>query len=369
MRKIGIITLNTYNNYGAVLQNYALQKFINSLSSDNRVITIWYKEDNYMLRKKFFSLIDWRKLFLNKNNYRDFINNNYLVHKMLKAYNIKKFCDEYIYICFEYGIPKDLDKKYDYFIVGSDQIWSPNFVDYKNEFLQFADKDKRIAYAASFGVCELDSKIEKIIKNGLKEMKYISVREDEGAVLVKRMIGKDVDVVLDPTMLLPIDVWNSIAKKPVWHDGSKYILSFFLSYLPDELKSSINEFAIKNNLKIIDLMDITNVNYYCSTPQEFLYLIKHATAVYTDSFHGTVFSILWKKPFITCLKEYTDNDVNSRIFTLLRKFKLKNRIVSKNNNYKIANLMEIEFPDVEAILERERQKSKEFLCKALNIKG
>lgn len=98
MRKIGIITLNTYNNYGAVLQNYALQKFINSLSSDNRVITIWYKEDNYMLRKKFFSLIDWRKLFLNKNNYRDFINNNYLVHKMLKAYNIKKFCDEYIYI-------------------------------------------------------------------------------------------------------------------------------------------------------------------------------------------------------------------------------------------------------------------------------
>ena len=89
-------------------------------------------------------------------------------------------------------------------------------------------------------------------------MKYISVREDEGAMLVKRMIGKDVDVVLDPTMLLPIDVWNSIAKKPVWHDGSKYILSFFLSYLPDELKSSINEFAINNNLKIIDVALLKN---------------------------------------------------------------------------------------------------------------
>lgn len=314
-------------------------------------------------------MIDWRKIFFNRNNYRDFIDNNYLIHKILKEYNIKKFCDEYIYISFEYEIPKDLDKKYDYFIVGSDQIWSPNFVDYKNEFLQFAEKDKRIAYAASFGVCELEPKIEKIIKSGLKEMKYISVREDEGAIIVKRMIGENVNVVLDPTMLLPIDVWNSIAKKPVWYDGSKFVLCFFLSYLPDKLKSNINEFAIKNNLKIIDLMDITNVNYYCSTPQEFLYLIKHATAIYTDSFHGTVFSILWEKTFITCLKEYTDNDVNSRIFTLLKKFKLENRIVSKDNNYEIANPMEIEFPDVEAILERERQRSKEFLCKALNIKG
>lgn len=86
----------------------------------------------------------------------------------------------------------------------------------------------------------------------------------------------------------------------------------------------------------------------------------------TDSFHGTVFSILNKKTFITCSRGSGDTD--SRIDTLLQRFKLEDRKISKANNYEITDPMEIEYPDVEAILNIERQRSKEFLCKALNIK-
>lgn len=104
-------------------------------------------------------------------------------------------------------------------------------------------------------------------------------------------------------------------------------------------------------------------------PSEFLYLINNAEIVITDSFHASVFSILTKRPFISCTKGGKGMNMDSRIDTLLSMFHLENRKVSKDNNYEIANPMEIEFPDIEAILERERQRSKEFLCKALNIKG
>ena len=89
--------------------------------------------------------------------------------------------------------------------------------------------------------------------------------------------------------------------------------------------------------------------------------------MYTDSFHGTVFSILNKRPFVTCSREGGIN-MDSRIDTLLSMFNLESRKISKENNYEIADPMEIEYPDVEAILDRERQRSKEFLCKALHIK-
>lgn len=103
-------------------------------------------------------------------------------------------------------------------------------------------------------------------------------------------------------------------------------------------------------------------------PSEFLYLIYNAALIFTDSFHATVFSILMEKPFVVSAKNATGMNMDSRIDTLLSMFNLENRKISKENNYEIANPMEIEYPNVEEILDRERQRSKEFLCKALNIK-
>ena len=310
-----------------------------------------------------------RRYIFNRKGFRDLVNSGKYFYDFIREYNSKKFSDKYINIVFDYKIKNDLNSRYDYFIAGSDQIWNPENLDLKNEFLQFADRNKRIAYAASFGVSEIKSNKVDLVKTGIEGIDFISVREYAGAKIVKDLTGKEVPVLVDPTLLLTTDEWDKIIERPVWYCDEKYILVYFLSKLPNKIKKDIHNLSEKYKLKIVDLMDRENIDYYCSPPSEFLYLIKNCSLMYTDSFHGTVFSILNKKPFVVSSRENVSMNMDSRIDTLLSIFHLENRKISKDNNYKIANPMEIEFPDVEAILERERQRSKEFLCKALNIKG
>lgn len=288
---------------------------------------------------------------------------------MVREYNIKKFNDRFINTVYDYEIKLDLNERYDYFIAGSDQIWNFNYLNLENEFLQFADKNKRIAYAASFGLNKVTDKYKNIVKEGVNNIKFVSVREHAGAKIIKDLTGRDVPVVIDPTLLLQKSEWIEIMEKPVWFKNEKYLLMFFLDEAPILVKKLIVNIAEKYKLKIINLTDKENTDYYCSSPSEFLYLINNAEIVITDSFHASVFSILTKRPFISCTKGGEGMNIDSRIDTLLSMFHLENRKISKDNNYEIINPMEIEFPDVEAILNREREKSKEFLCNALNIKG
>ena len=371
MKKIGIITLNGYWNYGNRLQNYALQRIINILLPDYIVNTLWYKKYDSHFLEKFITLNNLRRYFFNRHNFREFIDSGRYTYKMIREYNIKKFSDKYIFSIYNCGLNTSLNNEYRYFIAGSDQIWNPIDVektDLKNRFLQFADRNKRIAYAASFGVSEISADKVELVKKWLEGIDYISVREQAGAKIVKDLTGRDVPVLVDPTLLLTSEEWEKVMERPAWYRDEKFILVYFLSKLPDKIKKDIHNLSEKYQLKIVDLMDKENIDYYCSPPSEFLYLIKNCFLMYTDSFHGTVFSILNKRPFVTCSREGGIN-MDSRIDTLLSMFHLENRKISKENNYEIANPMEIEFPYVEAILERERQRSKEFLCKALNIKG
>lgn len=369
MLKIGIITLNGYFNYGNRFQNYALQEYISRLFNESIVNTIWYLKYNSSLKENMITLKNIRRYVFNRHGFKDFIDSGKYVYKIIREYNFKKFSDKYINSVFDYEIKPDLNNRYDYFIAGSDQIWNPYWLKNSTEFLQFADRNKRIAYAASFGVSEIpDDKID-VVKKGLEGIDFISVREHEGAKIVKELTGRTVPVLVDPTLLLTSEEWEKVMERPAWYRDEKFILVYFLSKLPDKIKSDIQHLAERYKLKIVDLMDKENIDYYCSPPSEFLYLIKNCSLMYTDSFHGTVFSILNKKPFVVSSRENVSMNMDSRIDTLLSMFHLEDRKVSKDNNYEITNPMEIEFPDVEAILERERQRSKEFLCKALNIKG
>ena len=368
MIRMGIITLTDYFNYGNRLQNYALQEAVIKLSKNIVTETIWYKKCDFKISKKYFNFSNIRRYIFNRHGFRNFIKSGQFYYDVIREYNIKKFNDKYIKSAFDFEIKSDLNTKYDYFIAGSDQVWNPAFVDLKNEFLQFADRNKRVAYAASFGVSEIKPDKVEVVRKGLEGIDYISVREQAGAKIVKDLTGKDVPVLVDPTLLLTAEEWEKVMERPVWYHDEKYILVYFLSKLPDKIRNDIKELAERYKLKIIDLMDRENIDYYCSPPSEFLYLIKNCSLMYTDSFHGTVFSILNKRPFVTCSTEGVMNMV-SRIDTLLSMFNLERRKITKENNYEIANPMEIEYPDVEKILNRERQRSKKFLCKALNIKG
>ena len=355
--KIAIITLNGHNNYGNRLQNYALQEFL--LRYTNNVDTIWYDKNNYLPEVNTWDFFWFIKYSLNWKNTRQ-LQKDY-GKNCIREYRIKKFSDKYINIRYDYKIKDDLNLKYDFFIVGSDQVWYPNLWNYRAKFLLFADEYKRISYAASFGL-EYISKIRgflinRFIKKGLKGIKYISVRENAGAQIVESIINKKVPVLLDPTMLIDKEKWKKISKKPDWYINEKYILTYFLGNKID----FIEKYAIKKNLKVINLMDKNDIDVYTTSVEEFVYLIDNAEIVFTDSFHGTVFSILLNTPFYVVKREEKGGkNMFSRLDTLLNIFNFKNRYIDRVENKNTFIDINMDFSDVERILDVKIKETKEF---------
>ena len=361
--KIAILTINSFYNYGNRLQNFALHTFLKSLNSNIEVETIWCDKNRHKKERIYFV----NKVYdLLTNVFGDFSKKCF--NKYKRQANLKLFTDKYIRTSYEYGFKDELDKKYDYFIIGSDQIWNPHWVNNNDIFLGCVSPNKRISFAASFGVSEIPIDKTEYFKNGLNRMAHISVRENAGAKIVKELTGKEVSVVLDPTLTLKGDYWSKFCQKPVWYTKEKYILVFFLSKLPDLARIEIERIAEENNFKIIDLMNESKKDYYTSSPEEFLFLIRNAVLVYTDSFHCTVFSILFNVPFVNCSRENAGMNMDSRMDTLLGLFGMQDRKTDKSKNYTVINPLELNYPDVEKILESEREKARQYLLKALGMK-
>ena len=192
--------------------------------------------------------------------------------------------------------------EYDFAIVGSDQVWHKWGNDLKElpyYYLEFMPKEKRLSYAASFGFDEFPTiDREKHIK-GLKGMHAISCREQSGCRLIKEATGKEATHVLDPTLLLKPEEWRNIEAdiSTVVKPEEKYIFIYFLGNIIEEYRQYIDEIASKRGLRIIDFLDMQDKNIACCGVGEFVSFIDHADYVLTDSFHCTVFSILFEKEF------------------------------------------------------------------------
>lgn len=365
--KISIITINDNNNYGNRLQNYALQFFLKC--HINIVKTIWYDEPTRLKIKDIINFKSIIKFMINRNSYRYYLKNEYL-NECIRIYNIKKFSQKYIDIDFVNDLSK-ISNEYDFFITGSDQVWNPNFWFREKlystaRFLKFASKKKRIAYAASIAIPSIPKDKEQFFRDSLNEMKAISMREKAGAELVKKLTGRDVPVVVDPTILLSKEEWQKIELVPEWYNGEQYILTYFLGN-PSPI---IKNLAKKNNWKIFNLMDKSNLDLYASRVEEFVYLIEHAELVATDSFHACVFSILMNTPFLVVnRKEKGMADMTSRIDTLLELFGYQDRyIVDGKCDLSDEEILNMDFSNVKAIQEREIARSTEYIKKALNLK-
>lgn len=353
MKKIGILTINDYTNLGNRLQNYAVQEILKNFTDNVETI------ENKKVKK-------YQKL-------RTFIGD------IIKSVSPKSFHKRYIrfakfnkkiktskIIIYENNIPKDLKDKYDYFITGSDQVWNPNFARLTSiDLLSFANPEQKISFSASFGINELPESKKEFTKENLETFKAISVREDAGKKIVEDLTGrKDVQVLVDPTMLLTIEDWDKVAKKPKQLKTDKYILNYFLGELSEKRKAEIDRIAKENDCEVINILDKNNP-FYCTGPSEFLYLEKHAFLVCTDSFHSSVFAILYNTPFIVFNREDDTVPMNSRIETLINKFNLRNReyngkeITKENLNH--------DYTEAYKILEEERKKSIKFLRQALDI--
>lgn len=354
MKKIGILTINDDNNYGNRLQNYAVQEvlkkygyIVHTINNQLNVvgINVIIKKIKIMIKKFFPSKLRKRSINFMKFN------------RFIKYSNI--FIDRN-------HISNKLNEQYDYFFVGSDQVWNPNFPRISDiDFLTFADDYKKNSLAASFGVEKIPNDVKGYYKEKLKKFNYISVREDAGKKIVKELINRDdVEVLIDPTMMLSVEEWNKVLKKPKNVICDKYILNYFLGNVSHEIMDEIKRIANENNCQIINILD-ENDPFYVSGPSEFLWLEKNAFLICTDSFHSSVFALLYNKPFIVFERKDKEQDMSSRIETLISKFALKNRRftghITKEN-------LEHDYTLAYDILSKEREKSNYFIRKVLDIK-
>lgn len=372
--KVGIITLNDYFNYGNRLQNFALQEILKDLQFetmtivvDNRIHSLG-KNKVFLtkLRKKsfydLFNSINYRiKRFCTQKKYGELLLER---EEIFKDFT-KRHISESNYTISQVNLHEIKLLEYDYFVTGSDQVWNPNYIGKSSlNFLTFAESNKRIAYAPSFGVSEIEKQHSDNYKKWLSGINKISVREEDGAKIIKKLTGREAQVLVDPTILLSKERWVSISKPAANKPNKKYLLTYFLGGVPKEYKKQIDELLTKHDLEIINLGDIKEEETYKTGPSEFIDYINSCSMFCTDSFHGVVFSILFEKPFIVYERIGKGRSMFSRIDTILNKFDLKERTA---DNIDLNDVFEIDYSHTPFILEKEREKSINYLKDALNL--
>lgn len=379
MKKVAILTLNGYHNYGNRLQNYATQEALKSLGFNVETIIIDTKAIDGKNKKsrivnRFHNLEEKTiKAIIHKINIKTW---EYMHKEEIKKRKVnrnkvfRKFTsDNILETKIENKIISDeISNCYDYFITGSDQVWNPFYIsDASIYFLTFAPYNKRIAFSPSFGISQIPCEFEDDYRKWLMEMGSLSVREEAGAKIIKDLTGRDAPVLVDPTLLLSTEKWLSISKEALNKPKEKFLLTYFLGDITPKYRNTIQIIAKKNKLTVISLSNIRECETYQTGPAEFIDYIHSASLLCTDSFHGVVFSILMETPFIIFDRKSGSLSMYSRIDTLLRTFKLESRkAINVLTNEQVLN---IDYSHIPEIIEIERNKALSYLNKALHIKG
>lgn len=376
--KIGIVTQPLALNYGGVLQNYALQKVLKDMGHD--VYTINKRIYFLPYYKPWKDRVKWRvkqivKKYIGREYYASFR------EFQLIRLHFTKFIHSNISATKIYGTQEQLRKiiekyNFDAYVVGSDQVWRPlcteNIYD---EFLSFCQgkKNKRVAYAASFGVdkWEFEERQMRECRRLAKMFDAISVREDSGVELCRKYLDVEAVHVLDPTLLLEKKSYIDLVDQGV---EEKFVGDIFCYILDNcnlirhtistiEKKYTLKSYQVKEKkywgtMKYGD--DITD--YVIPSPTKWLRAFMDAKIVLTDSFHGCVFSIIFNKPFWVIGNERRGN---ARFDSLLRLFNLENRRISIDEITTMDLMTGIEWEDINNILSEKREEAFRFLNQAL----
>jgi len=325
--KTALMTWFHFNNYGTVLQAIALTKVLEKFGCDVDIINYIPKGDMVYLEKLGIT----KKL-------KARLQNIFIVNKF-SGDRFDRFRREYLHLTEPTKTKTDLEnlsQVYDCFVCGSDQMWSPLGFN-SRFFLDFVhDRNIKIAYAPSLGVSEIrNAHLKDRYKKLTEEISHLSVREESGKHILEEL-GVKSKVTLDPTLLLDKSEWLPYASQ--MGEGEDYVLLYLLStnrkhYLA--AKKIAKKLGVK--LKIIPMLvgDLLHKNSIISGgvgPDDFLSLIKNAKYVCTDSFHATIFSIIFNKPFCTFerFKKDAGNNQNTRIYNLLGTLSLTDRIYKGN---------------------------------------
>lgn len=360
-KKIVILTWTGVYNFGTALQSYALQHALELQGVHVQImdkikhescIKSWIKEKKELLK------------FLFEN-------------KETRAHKMKRF-----HRSFQKILRPNIQQLHkvvndtDVFISGSDQIWNTAHRYSPMMFLDFADGKKRVSYATSIGTETILPQYKEIVKKHLLKYQYIAVREETARVALSQLTQRsDIVTVVDPTFLLTADNWLRFASFSHLNVqlSKPYILCYLIgknTYYQKQIKdimkrSGINDIVIiplkkTSSVKIKNAIIIENAD-----PHDFVYLIKNATLVCTDSFHATAISINLSKQFVELLrfKDTEQSSQNSRIYNLLNHYNLNNYLYQEDSNKWLET---IDYKKVHKILESDRDFSLTYLKKAIS---
>ena len=250
---------------------------------------------------------------------------------------------------------------YDFAVTGSDQVWSGAKISPELKlafyYLEFIERDKRIAYAPSFGFTKFDPKLYDVHKKGLLGFNRLSCREKIGCELIEQAIDAKAEHVLDPTLLINAEQWRKYSRKPECDLPEHYVLSYMLGDVSPEQRQLIKQFA--GALPVIDMLDDKIIPSKSAGPAEFIYMIDHADFVFTNSFHGTAFTINLGKQFIV----YNWAKIN-RMESLLSRLNISDHIYKNGMECKPD---EINYDEVYSILNEWRKSSMKYLRECLKI--
>lgn len=376
MKKIGISTVHTGFNYGSALQAYASKLILNELGYQGINISLkgsLIKGRDVRIKK--IAVIAIRLLRQPRNIkmrirvYSDNISKTYSEQskELFNTFRLEKIQP---YNC-TWNQLRRLAKSDDFkaFLCGSDQIWNGEalYVD-PQYYLRFAPKNKRIAFAPSFGRDKVADYNKKIIANYIMDIPNLSVREESGISIIKELTKKDATHLIDPTLILDRSKWDRYFElQEDLLDSAKYILAYFLNEPTDYAKECIKKLARENKLKVIALpyqRELTD--WFDSAPNagpvEFVQYVKNASYVCTDSFHGTAFAVNYQVPFYTFERQYgSAGKQSSRIDSFLKLVSLEERF---NPSMELL-ATPIDFSKSKVVLESERKRSVEYLISAL----
>lgn len=386
--KVGILTLFHRNyNWGGVLQGYALKTYLENEYRDMQAdILQYHSEKNIVYPTKLKQAVQYTPSeIFEKISYKLKKKNNLAIDDKIAVRKklFQKFMSEYTTNETIYDDSNLIlaAKDYDCLICGSDQIWSPN-VSRPGYFLeQVKDECTKISYAASIARSGLSKNEQKVMLPLIKQFDFISVREKTAKDFLDKYYGGQVKIneVLDPALMLTSSQWHEISNLKNT-DNEPYALAFFFSE-SYEYRQRIEKYCCKNGLKLkfipfakneyipTDLSGNSEL-VFDAGPGEFINLFENAECIFTDSFHGAVFSIIFNKPF--CIFERDKNtkvSKNSRLYDLLDKFSLSKRLIKDNIDIDKIMKEKIDFESVNLKLEYYRKDSKKYLDTAFcNVK-
>ena len=372
MKNVITVTLHRAENYGSILQSYALQEFVKKLGQDNGVdIKYQILDVRPKMQERIYSIYKsgWNLSSAVKNCVAFF---NYRKLKRKKE-KFSSFAKELLCLTERYQdeqAPQEEQIDAQYYISGSDQVWNVRSQDFEDYFyLDFVKNGRKISYAASFGPLKIDwTKYNRDkYRNFLNAYDYISTREEGSAKNIELLTEKKAEIHIDPTLLLDKEDWRKIQSAVNYKQG-KYILLYCLEPSKEQLKI-VKAISKKLHLPVVitkynNKNDIFNtfVKKYDSGPQDFLALIDNAALVITSSFHGKAFSLIYRKKFYVL-----NGKMDNRISDILEKTSLLERSIERFTDIEKVNLGEIDFSVAETFLANQKNRSEAYLKRALEF--